>query len=46
MTQSKVILQDTIKKYFWGDNLEELNWQDHQQYIVQTIIEHGDFPAI
>jgi len=34
-----------LHKYFWGDNLDELNWQDHQKYIVQTILEKGDKEA-
>ena len=39
------ILPDYVTKYFWGDNLTELNWQDHQKYITQTILEKGDAPA-
>ena len=34
-----------VTKYFWGDNLNELNWQNHQQYITQTILEKGDREA-
>lgn len=34
-----------VTKYFWGDNLNQLNWQDHQKYITQTILEKGDRQA-
>ncbi len=40
------ILPKYARKYFWGDDLNELNWQDHQQYIVQTLLERGDVEAI
>lgn len=38
-------LPSSLQKYFWGDDLAELNWQDHQKYIVQTILEKGDRQA-
>jgi histidinol-phosphate/aromatic aminotransferase/cobyric acid decarboxylase-like protein len=34
-----------LHKYFWGDDLSELNWASHQQYIAQTILEKGDRQA-
>lgn len=34
-----------ISRYFWGDNLKELNWEDHKDYITKTILEKGDLPA-
>ncbi len=34
-----------IHKYFWGDDLKQLNWQDHKKYIIQTILEKGDLQA-
>lgn len=34
------------QKYFWGDDLNQLNWKDHQSYIVQTLLEKGDVEAI
>jgi len=34
-----------LHQYFWGDQLNQLNWQDHQRYITQTILEKGDRQA-
>lgn len=31
-----------ITKYFWGDDLKELNWEKHHNYIIQTLLEKGD----
>lgn len=39
-------LNPQIKKYFWGDDLEQLNWEDHRQYIIQTLLEKGDRESI
>lgn len=39
-------LPKTLNKFFWGDNLDELNWQDHRKYITQTLLEKGDREAI
>jgi len=41
----ETFLPKNLHKYFWGDDLDELNWQDHQKYIVQTILEKGDKEA-
>lgn len=35
-------LPDYITKYFWGDDLDELSWEKHQKYIVQTLLNKGD----
>jgi len=35
-----------VKKYFWGDNLSELNWTDHKDYIVQTLLDKGNQDAL
>jgi len=35
----------TITKYFWGDNLQELDFHTHQKYITQTLLEKGDITA-
>lgn len=35
-----------VSKYFWGDDLSQLNWNDHQEYIVQTLLEKADKEAI
>ena len=34
------------KKYFWGDDLSQLNWQDHKPYIVQTLLNKGDSESV
>jgi len=35
-----------ITKYFWGDDLSELSWETHKEYIVKTILEKGDLEAV
>lgn len=35
-----------VAKYFWGDNLNELKWQIHKKYVIQTILDKGDEKAI
>ncbi|MBU1200128.1 hypothetical protein KJ953_01170 [Patescibacteria group bacterium] len=35
-----------VRKYFWGDDLNQLNWQDHSQYIIQTLLDKGDTKSI
>ena len=39
------ILPDEIKKYFWGDDLQKLNWKTHKEYISRKILEEGDQKA-
>lgn len=39
-------LPDYITKYFWGDDLSELDLQKHQDYISQTILDKGDTKAV
>jgi hypothetical protein len=43
-------MQETLppqaKKYFWGDDLSQLNWQNHQSYITQTLLDKGDVDSI
>lgn len=39
-------LPQTIAKYFWGDNLDDLNWVQHSKYITQTLLEKGDTEAV
>lgn len=39
-------MPDEARKYFWGDDLGDLNWQDHKNYITQTLLEKGDEKAI
>ena len=38
-------LPDFVKKYFWGDNIDQLNLHDHRNYIIQTILDYGDEKA-
>lgn len=39
-------LPKLVSKYFWGDNLSELSWDQHSQYISKTLLEKGDEKAI
>ena len=39
-------LPKTVTKYFSGDNLKDLNWKYHKDYITKTILEKGDSRAI
>lgn len=36
----------SVSRYFWGDNLQELDIQKHTKYIAQTLLEHGDSTAV
>ena len=29
-------------KYFWGDNLQDLDLQNHKKYIIQTLLDKGN----
>ena len=35
-----------IQKYFWGDDLSQLNWGKNQMYISKTLLEKGDQKAV
>lgn len=35
-----------VQKYFWGDDLSNLNWRDHKKYITQTILDRGDSNSV
>lgn len=35
-----------IIKYFWGDDLSQLNWKQHQKYITKTLLEKGNQKAV
>jgi hypothetical protein len=39
-------LPSFVTKYFWGDNLSDLNWDSHQSYITATLLEKGDPAAL
>lgn len=34
------------KKYFWGDNLNDLSWPKHKKYIIQTLLEKGELDSL
>jgi hypothetical protein len=34
------------QKYFWGDDLSDLSWEKHKNYIIQTLLEKGDLASI
>lgn len=40
------MLPPHITKYFWGDNISELDLQKNKTYIIQTILDKGDQNAI
>ena len=42
----KVNLPAALKKYFWGDDLNDITWSNHKKYIVQTLLEKGSDHAI
>lgn len=35
-------LPKSVTKYFWGDDLADLDWEKHRDYITKTILEKGD----
>lgn len=35
-----------IIKYFWGDELDGLDWEIHRDYIAKTILEKGDRESV
>jgi len=39
-------LPQQAKKYFWGDNLSELNWSAHKRYIIETLLNKGDQKSV
>lgn len=39
-------LPSFLNKYFWGDNLEEINLKNHKKYIARTILSIGDLEAV
>lgn len=36
----------TVAKFFWGDNLAEMSFEQHGVYITQTLLEKGDSLAL
>jgi hypothetical protein len=39
-------IPENAKKYFWGDNLQDLSLQKHKKYIIQTLLEKGNIESI
>lgn len=39
-------IPDIVKKYFWGDDLSELNWEKHKLYIIETLLNKADKSAL
>ncbi len=39
-------LPDYVRKYFWGDDLNELSWKKHEDYIAKVLLERGDEKAV
>jgi len=39
-------LPASVLKFFWGDDLSDLSWEKHRDYIAKTILEKGDKEAI
>lgn len=35
-----------ILRYFWGDDLKQLNINTNQKYIIQTLLEMGNSDAL
>lgn len=40
------LLPPYVSKLFWGDNLEELSWENHQKYITEIILNKGDSDSV
>lgn len=45
MPKNKIMPHD-VAKYFWGDDLADLNWNRHQKYIIETLLEKRGKKAI
>jgi len=39
-------LPRSVLKFFWGDKLEDLNWEKHKKYIAKTLLEKGNRESI
>ena len=42
----KTSLPKFVVKYFWGDDLSQLNWSKNSQYITKILLEKGDLQAV
>ena len=39
-------LPEFITPYFWGDNLQQLDFSKNKKYILQTLLERGNQKTI
>ncbi len=39
-------IPDTVSRFFWGDNLGELNVEKHGKYIAQMLLDRGNTEAV
>jgi hypothetical protein len=35
-----------VTKYFWGDNIDQLDVEKSKKYIIQTLLEQGNKKAV
>ncbi len=42
----KLQIPTQLEAYFWGDNLDELDWSKHKKYIIQTLLDKGNTEAL
>ena len=40
------ILPSHVSRYFWGDDLNQLDLSKNSKYIAQTLLERGDVRAL
>lgn len=46
MIQESNGLPPELRPFFWDVEFESLNWESHRQFIIQRILESGDWQAI
>lgn len=39
-------LPPAAAKYFWGDDVSQLQWPEHRKYISETLLDKGDVESI
>ena len=37
---------EPVAKYFWDCDFAALTWQQHQDFIIRRILQHGDINAL
>lgn len=42
----KTNIPSFIARYFWGDDISQLDLQKYKKYIIETLLEKGDTKAI